>query len=265
MIKYAVHIENICFAYESEMVLKHLSMDIAPNSICFIMGNNGSGKTTLLKNMMGFLAPKQGVIKIAEKSVADIDKQALSHLVSYVPQAIHLNTDFSVIDYISLGRTPHLGVFSKLTDDDYRIIENISVLLGVDTIYEIPFNKLSGGQKQMVAIARSLVQDTPLIIMDEPMSALDIGKQVELLNVLRGLTENGKTIILTTHNPNHALVLESNSCFLKQGEIVAFGRSSDIIQDELLHTIYGNNISLDYGEKGSSIVFEMNSDKELIV
>ena len=262
MIKYDVHIEDICFAYESEMVLKHISMDIAPKSICFIMGNNGSGKTTLLKNIMGFLTPKQGVIKIADKNVSDLDKQTLSRLVSYVPQAIHLNTDFSVIDYISLGRTPHLGTFSKLKDDDYRIIENISVLLGVDVIYEIPFNKLSGGQKQMVAIARSLVQDTPLIIMDEPMSALDIGKQVELLKVLRVLTENGKTIILTTHNPNHPLVLESNACFLKQGEIAAFGRSADIIQDELLHTIYGNNISLDYGEKGATIVFEMNPDKE---
>ena len=258
MNKQSIHIDDICFTYDSEMVLKHLSMDIVPNSICFIMGNNGSGKTTLLKNILGFLTPQQGAIEISGKRVTDIDKQTMSRLVSYVPQAIHLSTDFSVIDYISLGRTPHMGMLNKLTDEDYQIIERVSSLLGVDEIYDVPFNKLSGGQKQIVAVARSLVQDTPVIIMDEPMSALDIGKQVEMLKVLRDLAGTGKTIILTTHNPNHALVLDSNSCFLKHGEMVAFGKSSDIIRDDLLHEIYGNYVSLDYGEKGSSIVFDLD-------
>ena len=157
-----------------------------------------------------------------------------------------------------MGRTPYIGILSKLTDIDYQIIEDISVLLGVDEIYEIPFNKLSGGQKQIVAVARSLVQDTPVIIMDEPMSALDIGKQVDLLKVLHGLSKQGKTIILTTHNPNHALALESTSCFLNRGKIIALGKSSDIIQEDLLHDIYGSNISLERGEKISSIVFDIN-------
>lgn len=259
MIKPTVHIEDVCFAYESEMILKHLSMDILPNSLCFIMGNNGSGKTTLLKNILGFLTPQSGIIQIAGKNVSSIDKQAMSRMVSYVPQAIHLNTDFSVIDYISLGRTPYIGMLSKLADADYQIIEEFSALLGVCEIYEIPFNKLSGGQKQTVAIARSLVQDTPVIIMDEPMSALDIGKQVDLLIILHRLAEQGKTIILTTHNPNHALALNSEACFLKQGKIIAFGKSSDIIQEDLLHKIYGSNISLDHGEKAASIVFDMSS------
>lgn len=259
MNKSAIHIENICFAYETEMILKHMSLDIAPNRICFVMGNNGSGKTTLLKNILGFLFPQKGIIQIAGKNVSDIDSKAMSRLISYVPQAIHLNTDFSVIDYVSLGRTPHMGILTQLTDEDFQIIEKISMLLGVDEMYETPFNKLSGGQKQIVAIARSLVQDTPIIVMDEPMSALDIGKQVELLKVLHGLAENGKTIILTTHNPNHAVVLDSDSCFIKQGEIFAFGRSSDIIQDTLLREIYGDNITLDHGKKGIMIVFDMSA------
>ncbi len=258
MIKHNIHIENICFAYETELILKHLSMDINPGSICFIMGNNGSGKTTLLKTILGFLVPQQGIIEIAGKKVSDIDKPTMSRLVSYVPQAIHLTTDFSVIDYISLGRTPHIGMFNKLSDEDYQIIERVSLLLEVDEIYDVPFNKLSGGQKQMVAVARSLVQDTPVIIMDEPMSALDIGKQVELLQVLRSLAGNGKTIILTTHNPNHALVLESNACFLKQGKIIAFGKSSDIIHDDLLHEIYGRHVTLDHGEKGAAIMLDLD-------
>ena len=261
MSRQAVHIKDVCFAYESKMVLKHLSLDIAPNSICFIMGNNGSGKSTLLKNIMGFLLPQQGVIQLIGENVANIDKQTMSRLVSYVPQAIHLNTDFSVIDYISLGRTPHMGLLSKMTYEDYQIIEEVSVLLGINEIYEIPFNKLSGGQKQMVAIARSLVQDTPVIIMDEPMSALDIGKQVDLLNVLNELSKEGKTIIITTHNPNHALAVDSDACFLQEGEIAAFGKSSEIIRNELLNKIYGENILLDHGEMADAVVFITNSNR----
>lgn len=254
----AIHIENLCFSYEKALVLKHLSMDIEPDRICFIMGNNGSGKTTLLKNLMGFLVPQSGDILIQGKSITSLDRRVMSKLISYVPQAIHLNTDFTVVDYLSLGRTPYTGFSSKLSDEDYRVIEKYSVMLGTDSIYDVPFNKLSGGQKQIVAIARSLIQDTPLIIMDEPMSALDIGKQVDVLNVLQNLTLEQKTIILTTHNPNHALAINSDSCFLQHGEIVAFGRSDEIICESLLQDIYGENITLDHGEKADSVVFMAN-------
>ena len=251
----AIHIEDVCFAYESEMILKHLSMDVSLNHICFIMGNNGSGKTTLLKNILGFLSPQSGDIQIFGKTVSGLDRQTMSRLVSYVSQAIHLNTDFSVIDYISLGRTPYIGIMSELKDEDYQIIEKIAVLLGIDKILGISFNKLSGGQKQMVAIARSLIQDTPVIILDEPMSALDIGKQVDLLKVLYSLTREGKTIVLTTHNPNHALAIDSDACFMKNGEIILHGKSGDIITDTLLHSVYGDNIMLDHGERTDSVIF----------
>ena len=254
-----IQVDNLCFSYENkEMVLKHLTLTVEKNSLCFIMGINGSGKTTLLKNMMGFLLPQSGRIQIAGVDVFTVNRHDLSRIVSYVPQAINLNTDFSVMDYLSLGRTPHLGLIAKMTKKDFEIIDQYSVRLGVRQYLEMPFNNLSGGQKQMVAVAKSLVQDTPLIILDEPMSALDIGKQVDLLKLLYELAEEGKTIVLTTHNPNHALSLKSTSCFLKEGQIAALGKSQDIIKEELLQTIYGKNISLDHGLKTDSVVFNMS-------
>ena len=258
MSKSIIRLEDVCFSYESEMVLKHLSADLAEQQIHFVMGNNGSGKTTLLKTMMGFLQPQRGRVLFNGADISSVDKRTMSRIVSYVPQAIYLNSDFSVIEYLSLGRTPYLGFSSKLSEEDYQIIEKYSVKLGVDLIYGMPFNKLSGGQKQMVAITRSLVQDTPLIIMDEPMSALDIGRQVELLKRLRELVESNKTIIMTTHNPNHAIATESNACFLKNGEIVAYGKSSDIIQEDLLHDIYGANVALEHGVRTDAVVFDMS-------
>ncbi len=252
----AVHIENICFAYETDMILKHISMDIGSNRVCFIMGNNGSGKTTLLKNIMGFLKPQAGRIRVNDTDISAYDRRTLSRFVSYVPQAIHLNTDFTVIDYISLGRTPYMGISTRLQKEDFDIIEKYSVRLGVNSLYSVPFNNLSGGQKQMVAIARSLIQETPLMILDEPMSALDIGKQVDLLKLLKELAFEGRTIVITSHNPNHALALESDSCFIQEGEIVAYGRSGEVIQETLLKEIYGDNITMDSAGT-RSVVFNM--------
>lgn len=259
MNNYAVRLEDVCFAYESEMILKHIDAGIEANRITFVMGNNGSGKTTLLKSILGFLNPQSGRILINGASVSSIEKRSLSKLISYVPQAIHLNTDFSVIDYLALGRTPHVGLLAELNEEDYRIIEKYVVRLGIEKILGTPFNKLSGGQKQIVAIARNLIQDTPLIVLDEPMSALDIGKQVDLLVVFQELLQEGKTVILTTHNPNHALTTESNAWFLSSGELVYYGRSKEIISEELLQKTYGDNIALDHGEKQDFVVF--NPDK----
>lgn len=252
-------VDKVSFSYDKTVVLKNITLSVPSNRICFIMGNNGSGKTTLLKNIMGFLSPQSGQILISDKDVSKIDRLAMSKLISYVPQAIHLNTDFSVIDYLSLGRTPHIGVLNRLGQSDYEIIERFAHRLGIDMIFDATFNKLSGGQKQIVAIARSLIQDTPLIIMDEPMSALDIGKQVELIQLLRDLTKN-KTIVLTTHNPNHALAIDSDACFMEHGEIIAYGNSQQLIQDDLLKEIYGDNIALDQGTITNSVVFDVKTE-----
>ena len=245
----AVCLDNVSFSYDKKAVLKNVSIEIEEKSLLCIMGNNGSGKTTLIKNIMGFLTPQIGRIMIHAKDVSSMDHHTMSKLVSYVPQAIHLNTDFKVIDYLSLGRTPHIGVISRMNDSDFEIIDRYSAQFGIEDILKVEFNKLSGGQKQLVAIVRSLVQDTPIIVLDEPMSALDIGKQVDLLRSFSDLTHKGKTVIMTTHNPNHALSIDCDVCFLKLGEVVACGNNKEVINENILQSIYGPNILLDHGRK----------------
>lgn len=258
MNNFAVTVKDVCFAYEKEMVLKHLSMNIGKNRVCFIMGNNGSGKTTLLKNIMGFLKPQKGQILVDDKNISMLDYRTVSRMVSYVPQAIYLNSDFSVVDYLSFGRSPHIGTSAKLNDNDYKIIDHYAEMFEIDEFIDSSFNKLSGGQKQIVAIARSLIQETPLIIMDEPMSALDMNKQVQLLSLLLKLSHEGKTVLLTTHNPNHALAIESDTCFMKNGSIVSFGNTEEIINNKTLQTVYGNNIQLKNANGGRFVVFNVN-------
>ena len=252
----AISIESVSFSYNKEPVLNNISFSVPINRICFVMGNNGSGKTTLIKNILGFLSPQSGTIRVLGKEVSKLERHSMSKLVSYVPQAIHLNTDFTVIDYLALGRTPHIGTISSLKDNDYQIIEDYSKRLGIDTIYDTAFNELSGGQKQIVAIARSLIQDTPLIIMDEPMSALDIGKQAELLRLLSVLSKT-KTILLTTHNPNHALTITSDACFLHTGTIAAYGDSKAIIHNSILHKIYGDSVVMNNDAMRNAVVFSL--------
>ena len=250
----AVSLDKVSFSYEKKEVLKNLSAEIMSKRLCFVMGNNGSGKTTLLKTIMGFLVPQSGRIMVAGKDVSGLDTRSMSRLVSYVPQAIQLNTDFKVVDFLALGRTPHIGMINRMGDSDYEIIDKYVVQFGIEGYLNVEFNKLSGGQKQLVSIVRSLIQETPIIIMDEPMSALDLGKQVDLLKSFINLMNQGKTIIMTTHNPNHALSIECDVCFLKDGRIVSFGKNNEVINERLLHNVYGPNIALDH-DQGNYVVF----------
>ncbi len=146
-----------------------------------------------------------------------------------------------------------------MKDSDYEVIYKYTSRFEIEDQLQIEFNKLSGGQKQMVAIVRSLIQDTPIIVLDEPMSALDIGKQVNLLKEFRKLIHEGKTIIMTTHNPNHALSVNCDVCFLDHGEIVTYGKSDEIIDEAILRRVYGPNIALDHGNY-NSVVFRMDEE-----
>lgn len=252
----AISIDNLSFAYDRKQALSNLTIEVSQNRICFVMGNNGSGKTTLLKNILGLLTPQSGSIEILGKDIRSLDHLSMSRLVSYVPQAIRLNTDFKVIDYLALGRTPHIGILKKLSEADYEIIDKYTIQFGINDYIDSEFNSLSGGQKQLVAIVRSLIQDTPIIVLDEPMSALDIGKQAELLRAFRDLAKY-KTIIMTTHNPNHALSIDCDVCVLNHGKTLAFGKNNKVVNEALLNEVYGPYISLARGNS-EHIVFNLN-------
>lgn len=242
-----ISIKDIDFSYERNKVYEQFSLDIGLNDIFFIMGVNGCGKTTLLKIICAFLKVNRGIVEVDNKKIEQYENKEFSRVIAYVPQTIHLNSDLLVKDYLAMGRTPYKSFYAGINDQDYKIVEKYAIELGIESILDVDFNTLSGGQKQNVAICRALVQETPIIIMDEPMSALDIGKQAEFLSLILKLKKEGKTIILTSHNPNHALALEGEStvCLIDDGKILGLGNPVRVLNEENIHKLFGDDVKVD--------------------
>ena len=251
MNKPAISIQDICFAYDNHVIYQSFTLDIEENDISFIMGLNGCGKTTLLKIICAFLKVQSGEILVRGRKLYDYDNKFLARTIAYVPQIANMNSDFLVKDYLALGRTPYMGIIGNLRKDDYDIVESFAQDLGIMDILNNEFNQLSGGQKQIVSICRALVQESPIIILDEPMSALDMGKQAEFLSLLLKLKSEGKTIVLTSHNPNHAFAIEESSsvCFIHDGSILALGKPRQVLTPDNMLRVFGDKVSFDENKR----------------
>lgn len=241
MEKNQINVENLSFSYKRNNVLKGCNFNILSKSVNAIIGINGAGKTTLFNCLIKELSNYDGNILYNEKNLKDISYKELSKLVSFVPQLSSLGEiDCPVRDYLVEGRTPYLKSFSIPNKDDYLIVEKYAKEIGIDDLLGCNVMNLSGGQIQLISIARALIQETDIIIMDEPMSALDLSNQAVVLKLIKSLNEKGKTIIFTTHNPNHAIAIGCNILVLADGKIFNSGKASDVLTNQTINKIYGD-------------------------
>lgn len=239
----SIEIKGLSFSYKKdEAVLNNINIKIKVGSISAILGKNGSGKSTLLDCIIGYNKLNQGSIYINGSSIKDLKIRDIAKNVSYISQKTAVNIDYSVIDFIAFGRTAYLGYFSMPKQSDYDIAIDSMKLLGILKLRNKLITEISGGERQLVYIARALTQNTPILIMDEPTSALDFGNQARLFSIFKSLQSKGKTIIFTTHNPNHVLNLKCDTIVLVKGEIATYGDSKDVLNDSLMKTIYGDSI-----------------------
>lgn len=152
--------------------------------------------------------------------------------------------DYKVRDFMVEGRTPYLPAFAAPGKREYQFSEKIALKMGAAQYLDTPFCNLSGGQQQLVLLARALVQDTSVIILDEPMSALDLRNQAFLLRVIRQLAADGKTVLFSTHNPNHALLLGCEVILLDDGAVVCHGPARQCLSPENLRRVFGSSVAL---------------------
>lgn len=245
MIEKAIEINDISFSYRKSNIYESFSLEILDNDLIFVIGINGSGKTTLLKIICSFLKPFKGSVKIFGKDINSFSTRALAKVISYVPQFIKSNIDYLVKDYLVLGRTAYIKPFCNPTIDDFLIVEKYAKKLHLENLLDKNFSELSGGERQIISICRALIQETKIIVMDEPMSSLDMGKQSELLNLISLINSEGKIIILSTHNPNHALSVKSKTCLIKKGKIIEFGLSHSVLNEDNIKKVYGDLVKLE--------------------
>lgn len=244
-------VEDLAFSYGGEANLwEQISFTVSQGEILSIMGANGCGKSTLLNSMIGFLKPQQGRVYIDDAGKcldAHKNSKEFTEKIGYVPQLSDAAYSFAVKDYILMGRAPHIGVFQEPGASDRELTDEVMEEMGIYEIRNRPFNTLSGGQQRQTVIARAIVQEPDIIIMDEPANHLDYGNQFRVIEMIQHLAEKGMTVILTTHRPEQALYLGQKAGVLVGGTLHV-GPTKEVITEKALEEMYHIKIRLSYME-----------------
>ena len=240
-----IDVKELSFQYQKKgkLVLDKLNFSCEKGTVNVLIGLNGSGKTTLIKTIAGLLENYQGDVFIDGENLKSLSIKERAKKMAYVSQRSNAVDDFPVLDYLLFGTVNKMNFYQSPKEEDKKKVLDCAKQFGIMNLIDKKLGEISGGERQIVSICAAIVQDTNLVILDEPTSALDIKNQHAVLSIIKKIAkEQGKTFILSSHNPNHSLYLNSNVFLLKSGTIVAQGRAEDIINIEALKTVYGEDI-----------------------
>ena len=240
-----IEIQNLFFRYHnaSPLVLNGIDASLDHGKMFVLLGLNGSGKTTLIKLLAGLYRPMSGEIQYDGKSLDIIPIQERSKHIAYVAQHSGKADDFRVLDYLLFGTVNQIRFYEQPSPAAEQQVKDVAERLGITHLLDKKLGEISGGERQIVSVASAIAQNTATILLDEPTSALDICNQYKVLSVLKELTEKDcKTVVISTHNPNHALYLNAEVLLLHKGRILDHGRAEEIVVPEKLKSIYGERI-----------------------
>lgn len=235
-----LEVQDLSWTPEREkQILKEISIVFQKGGFYGILGPNGSGKTSLLKHLIGFVEKQSGAILIEDKAIGELSRKELSRKLALVPQNTGENTAFSAYDMIAMGRNPYRKFLSSLTAEDKAAIDEAIRLSGCEKLLDKSFLSLSGGEAQRVVTARAIAQNTPWILLDEPVSHLDVRYQVELMKTLAYLNEaRGTTVIAILHDLNLAASYCRELVLMKHGRIVRSGAAGAVLTKDNLKDVY---------------------------
>lgn len=236
-----IKLDNISFTYSTENnhVLRTLSMKVQKGDITAILGPNGIGKTTLLHLILGWIKTDSGTIYLDGKKLEEYSRREMGRLIGLVPQDEHITFEYSLLEYVLLGRTPHLHSLESPGKKDYEAAINALEKVGLEKLADRPVTHLSGGEKQLVLVARSLAQEPRILLLDEPMSNLDLANKIRLIDVLKTLKQDGVTILFTSHEPEVAAGISDYIILMGNNNKIDHGNSESILTSESLSQIYG--------------------------
>jgi iron complex transport system ATP-binding protein len=239
-------VSGLSFSYNgaTRSVLHDLSLEIQPRAITAILGPNGSGKTTLLRLLLGVLQPGAGEILLAGHSHSQYSRRERGQMMGLVPQDEHIPFDFSVLEYVLLGRAPYLRPLSMPGKEDYQIAVEALGATGLAHLRDRPLPKLSGGERQLATLARALAQQPQILLLDEPTAHLDLSNQARLLEIMGALVARGVTLVLTTHEPNLAAAVADHAILMRQGQVLASGPSRAMLTAKRLSETYGTTVQV---------------------
>lgn len=236
-----ISLSNLWFSYDGpqQAVLRGLSLEIPGGAVTALLGPNGSGKTTLLSLILGTLSPSRGQVLLAQQPQASYSRREMSRLIGLIPQEEHIPFNFSVLEYVLLGRAPYLGALQMPGEMDRQIALDALQATGLSEFQERTISTLSGGERQLAVVARALAQKPRILLLDEPTAHLDLSNKSRILEILRRLADEGLHLVLTTHDPELAASLAGFVILMRRGEILDAGPADEMLSAERLSTTYG--------------------------
>lgn len=236
--------QDLSCGYGSKVVVSGFSAKIETGTVFCLLGPNGVGKTTLFKTILGLLPRLGGTVTLDGRDVKHLSSVELAHDIAYVPQHHTPPFAFSVRDVVMMGAVAQRGMFGSPTHSDRTLADEILASLGVEHLADRSYTELSGGERQMVLIARALAQKPQFLMMDEPTSSLDFGNQVQVLKCVRRLANEGLGVIMTTHFPEHLAECNANGTLVMRGSRFVTGDAHTVLTPEHLRDAYGIDVAV---------------------
>jgi len=239
-----IAVEHLTVGYGRKAVITDLSVAVDSGEVLCFLGANGSGKTTLFKAILRLLKPVDGRVCFDGEDISRWSRRRLAAVLGYVPQAHTPPFAFKVRDVVLMGRSVHIGVLGSPENRDVAIAEEALDRLNLSRLADELYTELSGGERQLVLIARALAQQPQMLILDEPTSNLDLGNQMRVLRHLKELAGSGLGLLMTTHFPDYAFLCASRVALLKQGRILAMDRPDQALTESSLEEAYGTPLRI---------------------
>ncbi len=239
-----ISVKNLSFSYGNREVLHDITFDAKQGEMLCVLGHNGAGKSTLFKCMLGLLRGYGGTVTIDGKDMAGMNPAEKATHVAYIPQAANPAFSYSVIDMVLMGTNPRLSGRVSPGAAEREIALDTLEKTGIESLANRSYSMISGGEQQLVIIARALAQGAETLILDEPTSSLDYGNQMRVQKILRKLIEEGYTIIQSSHNPEQAYTFSDRIICIKEGRIFREGAPVDIMDERLIEDLYGIEVEM---------------------
>ena len=248
-----IKIKDLSFSYEEE-VLSNVNINIEKGKFYTILGPNGSGKTTLLRLISKALDAKKNNLFIEDKDIQLLSSKFIAKKIAIVPQSTEIEFDFSVHDIVLMGRTPHISRFSQESEEDIKAVRKAMESTNTWHLRDKSINALSGGERQRVIVARAIAQTTEIILLDEPISHLDIHHQIEIMNQIRELNENKNiTIVAVLHDLNLAAAYSDFMILMNNGSVHSHGVPQEILNEKAIKEVYGLDVYITKNPKTGKI------------
>ena len=239
-----MHVNDLRFAYGGREVLRGISFDTNYGDFLSVLGPNGVGKSTLFRCLLGLSTPTGGEVTVDGEKVAQLSPAQLARKMAYIPQSHHPLFNFSVLDMVLMGTTSQLGRFSVPGKAQEKMALAALERMGIMHLKDRGCGQISGGERQLVLIARAVAQQAKILVMDEPSANLDFGNKMRVMKTVKGLTDDGYTIIQSTHDPEQAYLYSDKILAIHGGKVLSWGTPREVMTESLISTLYGVDVEV---------------------